>query len=369
MTARAAGLLLALVACGTPSAAAAEPAPPAGTPASATSPADSAPPAVAADATDWTDFGVRRGTFTLVTENDKFFAGSDRHYTNGLKLTWLNETDLDDSRRFTQRVAELMPWLDPANIKWRYKVGVTLGQNIYTPADTDTSGLITGDRPYAGWLYAGLVFHAQVANQLRLVEVAVGVVGPSALGEQFQNNWHKVIDVAPAQGWSHQLRDEPGLNLSWERRYRLRAWLRSGGGNWSVDTIAHGRLTIGNVQSHLATGATARAGWRLPADFGPDLIRPGGGNTPNADGVAPFTAYLFAHGEVRAVARDIFLDGNTWRDSHSVRKRPVAADLSLGFVVGWPAFQLTYTQVHRTKEFYTQAERDVFGSIGLSWAY
>lgn len=210
--------------------------------------------AESADA-DWTDYRVRRGTFTLVSENDKYFAGSDRHYTNGLKLTWLNETNLDESPRFTQRVAKLMPWL------------------------------------------------------------------------------------------------------------------RNARGNGAFDTIAHGRVTAGNVQTHLAGGLTARAGWRLPADFGPDLIRPGGGNTPNATDTVPFTAYLFAHGELRAVARDIFLDGNTWRDSHSVRKRPLVADLSLGLVIGWPALQVTYTQAYRTKEFYGQAQRHVFGSIGLSWAY
>lgn len=90
------------------------------------------PPASA----DWTDFRFRRGTFSVVTENDKYFAGTDRHYTNGLKLTWLNETDLDESTAFTQRVAELMPWLDPAHHRWHYKVGFTLGQNIYTPGDT-----------------------------------------------------------------------------------------------------------------------------------------------------------------------------------------------------------------------------------------
>jgi len=178
-----------------------------------------------------------------------------------------------------------------------------------------------------------------------------------------------VIDVPHAEGWANQLRDEPGLSLSWERRYRLRPWLRSGRGNWAFDTIAHGRLTLGNVHSHLAVGLTARAGWRLPADFGPDLIRPGGGNTSNFDEVLPFTAYAFAHGEGRGVARDIFLDGNTWRDSHSVRKRPLVADLSVGFVVGWPRFQLTYTQAYRSKEFYGQRKRDVFGSIGLSWTY
>ena len=43
----------------------------------------------------WHDLSVRRGSFTLVTENDKYFAGTDRHYTNGFKLLWLGETTLD----------------------------------------------------------------------------------------------------------------------------------------------------------------------------------------------------------------------------------------------------------------------------------
>ena len=34
------------------------------------------------------------------------------------------------------------------------RVGVSFGQNIYTPNDTFTSQPIYNDRPYAAWLYA-----------------------------------------------------------------------------------------------------------------------------------------------------------------------------------------------------------------------
>lgn len=310
----------------------------------------------------------RHSTLSIVSENDKYFAGTDRHYTNDLKLSWLGETDLNDSKEFVQQVTRLIPWLDPDRMDWRYKVGSALGHNTYTPVDTDTTTLLPHDRPYAGWLYGSILLHAQRDDQLRTIELSLGIIGPSALGEQAQNTWHDVINVPHAEGWANQLHDEPGLQISWERRYRSWQWKEAAGSPLSVDVVLRHRVTLGNVAIHLAGGASVRVGWRLPADFGADLIRPSGGNTANGREPDWFSAYAFASSEARLVARDIFLDGNTWRASHSVDKRPLVADLSLGFVLHWPSFQLTYTQNYRTKDFYGQLHRDVFGSVGFSFS-
>ncbi len=309
---------------------------------------------------------VRRGAWTVVTENDKYFAGTDRHYTNGLKLLWLGETSLDESREFVRRVADLVPTLRGAADRQRYKVGLALGQNIYTPADTETAALIPDDRPYAGWLYGSLLAQAQDVDgvRLRVVELTVGIVGPSALGREAQNGFHQIIQVPEAQGWANQLKDEPGLMLSWERRRRLHAW-EAQGRRW-LDLIGRGRLTLGNIHTHAALGGRVRLGWNLPPDFGTDLIRPAGGAIANAGTGRGFSGHAFLSAEVRAVARNVFLDGNTWRDSHSVDKRPVIGDFSAGVVLSWPGFQVTYTQDLRTREFYGQDRRDVFGSIAVT---
>jgi len=314
-------------------------------------------------------FRVQHSTLSIVSENDKYFAGTDRHYTNGLNLTWLGETNLNQSRQFVKTAARFIPWMDPEHKDWHYKVGFGLGQNIYTPVDTDTAALLPQDRPYAGWLYGSILLHAQLDDQLRLVELSLGVIGPSALGEEFQNAWHDVINVPHAEGWAHQLHDEPGFQLSWERRYRTWQWTETSGSRLGMDLMLRHRVTLGNVATHLAVGTVVRVGWRLPADFGADLIRPGGGNRANDGSPDRFSAYLSASGEVRAVVRDLFLDGNTWSDSHSVDKRPVVGDFNLGFVLHWPEFQLAYTQNYRTKEFYGQPRRDVFGSIGFSFSH
>ncbi|MBI2511759.1 MAG: lipid A deacylase LpxR family protein [Opitutae bacterium] len=317
----------------------------------------------------WGSFAVEHGSWTLVTENDKYFAGTDRHYTNGFKFIWLGETTLHRSREFLKRVANTIPTLRGIEAQQRYKVGLALGQEIFTPTDIATPTLLPNDRPYAGWLYASMMAQAQErdGSLLRVVEVSLGVVGPSALGEAAQNGWHDVIHVPHAEGWANQLHDEPGLMLSWERRYRL--YTITVGPDHILDVIGRARLTLGNVHTHLATGFMVRAGWNLPHDFGTDLIRPAGGGMANAGRARTFGAYTYLSAEGRAVARNIFLDGNTWRSSHSVSKLPFMGDVSAGFVLAWPRFQLTYTQDYRSKEFRTQQHRDVFGSIALTTYY
>ena len=121
------------------------------------------------------EFKIQHSSLTVVSENDKYFAGTDRHYTNGFKLTWLGETDLNKSRQFVQTAARFIPWMDPAHIDWRYKAGFALGHNIYTPTDTASTALVPGDRPYAAWLYGSILLHAQLDNQLRLVELSAGI--------------------------------------------------------------------------------------------------------------------------------------------------------------------------------------------------
>jgi lipid A 3-O-deacylase len=317
----------------------------------------------------------RTGDITVYLENDKFFAGTDRHYTNGFKLSFLGDTKLNESPGFVQAIASYIPTLTPdAALEQHYKVGVALGQNIYTPTDTESPTPAPTDRPYAAWLYGALTFQAEnrAHTLLRTVELSVGIVGPSALGEQVQNGWHSVIKVPHAQGWSHQLHNEPGIVLAWEHRYRVKrlTWPAT---QFGAELFARGGLAVGNVDTSARLGLTARIGWKLPPDFGPDLIRAAGGD------VAPIhrsSFYLYGGAAGRAVARDIFLDGNTWRDSPSADKRPLVADFTAGLVARFPChvgslkgLQVAYCENYRTKEFYGQLQRDVFGSINLSFLF
>jgi hypothetical protein len=65
----------------------------------------------------------------------------------------------------------------------------------------------------------------------------------------------------------------------------------------------------------------------------------------------------------------MFLDGNTFKHSHSVDKKPFVGDLQTGLVVQWKRFRITYTQIFRTKEFDGQDDGDLFGSLSLSYHF
>jgi len=79
---------------------------------------------------------------------------------------------------------------------------------------------------------------------------------------------------------------------------------------------------------------------------------------------------MFGFGAVnsRLVVRDIFLDGNTFRESHSVHKKPFVSDLAAGIALQFRNVMLTWTQILRTKEFRGQENEHSFGAIALSFS-
>jgi len=135
------------------------------------------------------------------------------------------------------------------------------------------------------------------------------------------------------------------------------------------DAVPHFGGSLGNVYTYAAGGLTLRLGSRLEDDFGPPRIRP---SLPGSSYFLPhreFTWYFFTGFEGRAVVRNIFLDGNTFSDSHSVDKKPFVGDLQAGLSAQWDRFRLTYNQIFRTKEFDGQEKSDIFGALSLSYHF
>jgi len=135
------------------------------------------------------------------------------------------------------------------------------------------------------------------------------------------------------------------------------------------DVTPHLGATVGNIHTYGNAGLTVRYGDNLPLDYGPPRIQPGLTGTSSFVSRPGIGWYLFAGVEGRAVARNIFLDGNSFRDSRSVDKKHFVGDLQFGAVLVWHNVRLSYTHVLRTREFDTQGDSDEFGSLALSWQY
>lgn len=298
------------------------------------------------------------GTCTVLVEND-VFTGTDRHYTNGLQLSYLSGEDAVP--RFIRRFAELMPYVADNAV---LRAGYVLGHNIYTPNDTASTVPPSGERPYAGYLYGGFAVVAESPKILDTWELDLGVVGPSAQGEFVQNEFHRLIGAPQARGWAYQLQDEPTINLTHERKWR-ELWSFPALGV-EVDVTPHLAAALGNVTSYLGTGLTARVGSGLKRDFGTPRIR------PSLPGSAFFLrkdridGYLFAGADGRTVLNNLFLDGNTFRDSPGVGSKTWVGDLQVGLVVLFPQARLTYSYVYRSQEYSGQDKADRFGALSLS---
>ncbi len=300
-----------------------------------------------------------RGSFSFVVEND-MFTGADRHYTSGVHASWLSPED--DLPGFGRWLARNLPMLAPEG---RKRIGYAIGQSMFTPDEIERRDLIPEDRPYAGWLFGEIGITSETAGRLDSAVLSVGVVGPASGAEFAQRTWHRWIGSGDPNGWSHQLKNEPTVNLMLDRQWRYLWTFRTLG--YDADVTPHVGGALGNVFTHAATGATLRFGRSLEDDFGgPPRVRP---SLPGAAHFTPrdrFGWYVFAGFEGRAVARNVFLDGNTFRSSHSVNKRPLVADLQAGLALVFPRFRVTYTYVHRTEEFYGQGAPDRFAALSLT---
>lgn len=305
------------------------------------------------------------GTLSVQFEND-LFSGSDQHYTNGIRISWLSpEGDtikpLRTVRDFLEQIAR------DENKTTRF--GLSLGQDMYTPEDRAATQLIVDDRPYAGWLYGGMSLHTvsdygQGRQEQESVELNIGVVGPWSLAEETQDFVHDIRLIDTFEGWDNQLRTEPGLLVNYERKWRLFDPIKFG--PTELDAIPHAGASLGNIATEANIGGAFRWGWNLPNDFGPPSLI----HSVSALDRRPETSlslYAFAGLQGRFVAHNIFLDGNTFRDSHRVDKKNWVGDANFGVAVLLGRFKISYTNAFKSREFDGQNKFSRFGSLAASF--
>lgn len=304
------------------------------------------------------------GFWSLQLENDLFGSGNDRFYSHGTEISYLRP---GAPPPWLGKIAARLPFFELGDTQ---AVQFSLGQQIFTPQDTQATELLTDDRPYAGWLFGNAellsLYRISDTHQIgNLLGVTVGVVGPAALGEQIQNGWHDLIGVERSRGWDNQLNNEIGINLNYTRRWRRFDTAPLG---TEFETAPHVTLALGNVYTYAAGGVMLRWGRGLKNDYSPPNIRPGFPGLPYMRPSNRPGWYLFAGVEARVIARNLFLDGNTFVDSHSVDKRPVVADLQFGLAYQFSDLRIALSNVWRSTEFKGQPENTRFGGINLSFA-
>ncbi|MGE3249973.1 MAG: lipid A deacylase LpxR family protein [Hyphomonadaceae bacterium] len=313
------------------------------------------------------------GVFSIVLENDSLSSGADRNYTSGIKLAYVRPTrDIPGWLSGGASLVEDITGARPAF--W----GAALGQSIFTPEDISADPAPPDQHPYAGWLYAQILL-GTVENRpdglfpryADLYEFEFGMVGPSAQGRQAQRGIHQLLGAPDPQGWDSQLHDEFAFALSYERRWSsFRYFTDYVPGGMEIVLSPSIGATVGTLRTEARVGLAAQIGYQIINSYevGPPRVRPslsGAGYFDRHD----FSWSLFAGVQGRAVARNLFLDGNTFVDSPSVERIPLVVDGQLGFTLQFGDARLAYTYVVRTDEFETQSAPQDFGTVALQFRF
>ena len=309
---------------------------------------------------------------TILEENDSLYFNSDKHYTQGLRLSALSPAIDSSWANAIYDFAGAIPTVfAPGGTR---RTAFFAGQSIFTPKNLDIKPPNPTDRPYAGWLYGGFsLLQESHGSALENLEIDLGVVGPGALGRQTQNDFHQFIAIHQAQGWSNQIQQEVGGVISYERLWHVPIFVSTEDGTSGIDVVPQVGGSGGNVFTYGEIGVLLRIGRHLETDYGPVRIRPSLSGTDyfNPDQLGDdWGYYFFAGAQGRVVARDIFLDGNDFRQSASVTHKTLVADLQAGVSVFWSTHaRLDFSAVRRTREYVGQPHPDVIGTAALAFTW
>jgi lipid A 3-O-deacylase len=301
--------------------------------------------------------------FTLTIEND-LFVGEDDGYTNGIGFTF-------GKGPFNEFNDEVLPtWLHRLSIDLyistmenkRRGVAHMFFQRMQTPADITREELIEDDLPYVGllaWQGTLYAWDDRITDQLSLY---LGVVGPIAFAEQTQSFVHELTDGDDPEGWDNQIENEPVFKIEAQRVWNL---YRSEGDAGQYDILGLAGAGIGNLESAAKAGIAIRWGTNLRYSFPSFSLQVDRQINPLS--LSPendYYVFLGLRGGI--VLNNILINGNTFKDSHSLPLEHYQDQISTGIVwsIGRSAFVFQVSSISSGTEI-TNA-RDEFGAVSFT---
>jgi len=208
------------------------------------------------------------------------------------------------------------------------------GQDIYSPRRTgDDPVAPSGSRPNAGWLFGSET--ARILRERRSDEytITLGVTGQPSLAQQTQTLAHA---MAPSfnrpTDWRHQIGFEPGVIGRYVHTGRISI-------GPAVDVLPRAGVALGNVRTDAEAGVRVRAGFNLRHPW-----------LPSAEHAPPEVAFMIGAAGA-AVARDLFLDGNTFHASEHVGHETFVYSREWSLTVRRDPFTLSYGAVTESRAY------------------
>jgi hypothetical protein len=178
--------------------------------------------------------------------------------------------------------------------------GIGLTHLMYTPTDIKRKTIVRGDRPYTAVLYVShsLTSADPVRKQRLTTELALGVLGKAALGEELQEWVHRQLGFDKPQGWPYQLPTDVVVNyqIQYEKQIvQLSPYLQ---------LLGLASANAGTLSNNINAGLLFRAG--LFSNYFINYERPTADKPP---GYRKFQLFLYGRPVVRLLLDDSALQG------------------------------------------------------------
>ncbi|MBC7745962.1 MAG: lipid A deacylase LpxR family protein [Flavobacterium sp.] len=293
-----------------------------------------------------------KNEFGFKTDNDSYLGlGQDRYYTNGL---FLHLRHAVDQTRLNSKVNKRI---------W----GVEVGQQIYNPYSGSVEDISKVDRPFAGYLFAGinLSWFYNKENSLK-ISAQVGTIGPSSLAEDGQVLLHKTIGFYQIKGWKSQVSDELGLNLAAEYNYLLQR-----GTSQKTDFTFTSNARIGNTFSGGGVGLLFRAG-SINQLFNSAITS---SNISNKSKIEPFKTkelFFYAAPSINYIAYDATIEGGLFRKNKgpvTFGVKPLVFIQQLGLIYSQNRWTADFSLIFKSREIKSIAKAHQYGSAALYYRF
>lgn len=304
-------------------------------------------------------------TVTLMHDNDEW-ASSDWEYAQGSRLSVISREW--GGADWAQIAARALPGIEAGET---LSAGFGATHQFFTPPFLNSTLPVSNQRSYGALLEGSVLLQSDTWNRLDTWRFDLGVVGPSAQGEELEEFFHNIFNGRPMLGWDNQIRDRLALNASWERRWRN---LMPVVDRLSVDLSPAIGLEAGAVSTAASAGLTLRFGRDLEGDFGPPRVQAPGGSL-HRSGSLGWSAYAFVSANAKYVAYDVFLDepggrsGDPVRAGSAITRDNLRTELSYGLVLAHGGTRLSFAMTEQPKLHDQQLDDHRWGEVTLGFSF
>lgn len=291
-------------------------------------------------------FRVSAQVLMVEVEND-FFAGTDRDYTHGTKVSYKIYSPFSISPEYEYKQFSLF-------------------QFIYTPENIGAEEPQINDRPWSGKL--GIEYSRTVGNNKYFISSGwqAGVIGPYAFAEEAQRTAHGIVGTVEPLGWDNQISHRFFLSNTGQVGFRYV--------DKSFFDLSHSfNYLLGTSMGNIGTTIIMRTGWNVPNEF----LKSGMEPVTRSFDVDEFnldiqesilgveSLFVFSGIEFRYVPYNELITDS----ENEITLNNYVTDYFVGLGLTYKNIDLLYQFTWRGREFEEDEAFHKFGKIALSYRF